>query len=73
MAPATDADAAEEMLGESVGIIIDAGQTPGAGAGASTIIDATGEQPRLLRAGALSTERINEVLAPLDLTLDEED
>ncbi len=36
---ATDADAAEEMLGDAVAVIVDAG--PSAGGEASTIVDAT--------------------------------
>ncbi len=37
---ATDADAAEEMLGTSVAVILDAGPTPGSEP--STIVDVTG-------------------------------
>ncbi len=59
---ATDVDAAETMLGDRVTAYVDAGPTPGSEA--STILDVTGEQPRLLRLGALSLERIDEVLAP---------
>ena len=50
MDPATDADAAEAMLGESVEVILDAGATPGPVP--STIVDATGQSGRLLRLGA---------------------
>lgn len=60
---ATDADAAEAMLGEHVRVILDAGPTPGEVP--STIIDCTVEQGRVLRRGALSVEQLNEVLAPL--------
>ena len=48
---ATDADQAEEMLGEQVAVIVDGGPTPGGEA--STIVDVTGEQGRVLRRGAL--------------------
>jgi L-threonylcarbamoyladenylate synthase len=58
--PATDADAAETMLGDAVSAIVDAGPT--AGETPSTIIDVTTPKGRLLRRGALSLEAINEVL-----------
>jgi len=64
---ATDADQAEEMLGELVELIIDDGAA--AGGAASTIVDATGEQGRILRRGALPLERLNAVLEPLGVTL----
>jgi tRNA threonylcarbamoyl adenosine modification protein (Sua5/YciO/YrdC/YwlC family) len=57
---AEDADAAERMLGEDVEIILDGG--PVTGGLASTILDVTGERPRVLRLGALSVESLNEVL-----------
>lgn len=65
---ALDADGAEEMLGESVAVIIDGGTSPGGVA--STIIDATGERPRLLREGAIAVADIDAVLADLELTVD---
>jgi tRNA threonylcarbamoyl adenosine modification protein (Sua5/YciO/YrdC/YwlC family) len=67
---ATDADAAEEMLGHAVSVIVDAGPT--AGAEPSTIVDATTDTPRLLRLGALSVARLDEVLAPYDVTVVDE-
>ena len=60
---AVDADAAAEMLGDQVRVILDAGPTPGPSA--STILDCTGERGRVLREGVLSLSRINEVLTPL--------
>jgi len=63
LAAATDADQAEEMLAESVTVILDDGPTPGALA--STIVDVTGERGRVLRLGALGLERLNEILAPV--------
>jgi len=66
---ATDADAAEEMLGESVAVIVDDGPSPAGEA--STIIDATGEEPRVLRQGAIGVDRLNEVLAPFGHRLGE--
>lgn len=61
MAAATDADAAQTMLGDRVAVIIDDGPSP-AGL-ASTIIDATSATPRLLRLGALALDDVNRVLA----------
>lgn len=70
MPAATDADQAEEMLGDAVAVIIDAGESPGGEA--STIVDCTGTQGRVLRRGALSLEQLNEVLEPLGATLTDE-
>jgi L-threonylcarbamoyladenylate synthase len=63
MDAATDADAAEAMLGASVAVLLDAGPT--AGNVPSTIVDATGETGRVLRPGALPLDRLNEVVGPL--------
>ncbi|MFC6340676.1 L-threonylcarbamoyladenylate synthase [Nocardioides hankookensis] len=72
MPAATDADQAIEMLGDDVDVVVDAGPSPGGEA--STIIDVTGPQGRVLRHGALSLEALNAVLEPLGATLtDEED
>ncbi len=60
---ATTCDEAEEQLGDLVSVFLDAGTSPGGVA--STIIDATGEVPRLLRLGALSLEQLREVAADL--------
>jgi len=68
--PAADADAAEEMLGEDVSVIIDGG--PAAGDLPSTIVDVTGTQGRVLRTGALSLADLNAVLEPLGATLTDE-
>jgi L-threonylcarbamoyladenylate synthase len=67
---ALDADAAEQMLGSSVSVILDDG--PSAGPQPSTIIDVTGPQGRVLRLGALSLERINEILAPHGVEITDE-
>jgi L-threonylcarbamoyladenylate synthase len=67
---ATDADAAEEMLGTSVAVVVDAGRSPGGEA--STIIDVTGERGRVLRRGALALSDLNAVLEPLGATLVDE-
>ncbi|WP_193611885.1 L-threonylcarbamoyladenylate synthase [Nocardioides lijunqiniae] len=70
MPAATDAEQAEEMLGDAVELIVDAGESPGGEA--STIVDVTGTQGRILRRGALSLERLNEVLEPHGATLTDE-
>lgn len=70
MPAATDAGRAEEMLGDDVAVIVDAGESPGGEA--STIVDVTGTQGRVLRRGALSLEQLNEVLEPLGATLTDE-
>jgi tRNA threonylcarbamoyl adenosine modification protein (Sua5/YciO/YrdC/YwlC family) len=60
---ATEADRAEEMLGEEVEVIVDGGTSPGGEA--STILDCTTTPGRLLRLGAISLDRLNSVLEPL--------
>ncbi|MGA9748055.1 MAG: L-threonylcarbamoyladenylate synthase, partial [Nocardioides sp.] len=67
---ATDADAAEEMLGGSTQVLLDAGSTPGDLP--STIVDATGDVARVLRIGAVSLERLNEIVAPLGVEIVDE-
>jgi L-threonylcarbamoyladenylate synthase len=67
---AQDADAAEAMLGPSVRIILDDGPTPGAEP--STIVDVTGSQGRVLRLGAVSLERLNEIVEPLGAVITDE-
>lgn len=51
---------AEEMLGDTVAVYLDAGVLPASEA--STIVDVTTEVPRILRLGALSLDQINETL-----------
>jgi L-threonylcarbamoyladenylate synthase len=67
---ARDADEAAEMLGTDGEVIVDGG--PVSGGEASTIVDCTGAQGRVLRRGALSLEELNEVLEPLGATLTDE-
>jgi L-threonylcarbamoyladenylate synthase len=67
---ARDADEAEEMLGADVEVIVDGGSAPGGEA--STIVDCTGSQGRILRRGALSLDALNEVLEPLGVALTDE-
>lgn len=58
--PAVNAVEARDQLGDLVDVYLDAG--PSQQQAASTIVDLTGETPRLLRAGPVSAERIAEVL-----------
>jgi tRNA threonylcarbamoyl adenosine modification protein (Sua5/YciO/YrdC/YwlC family) len=60
-APALTAADAREQLGEDVAVYLDGG--PAATGVASTIVDVTGEVPRVLRAGALSLAALREVVA----------
>ncbi|MBF6438902.1 L-threonylcarbamoyladenylate synthase [Nocardia cyriacigeorgica] len=58
--PATTAAEARAQLGEHVGVYLDGG--PAEHAIASTIVDLTADQPRILREGAVSVADIAEVL-----------
>lgn len=58
--PAVDTENARAQLGDLVDVYLDAG--PSAQQAASTILDLTGAQPRILRSGPVSAERIAEVL-----------
>jgi len=53
------------QLQDSVSIYLDAGQVPGGVA--STIVDATGDLLRVVRAGAITIEQLREVATVLDL------
>jgi L-threonylcarbamoyladenylate synthase len=64
---ATSADQAEQMLGSSVSVIVDSGESPGGKA--STIVDVTMAVPRVLRWGALSPKKLNKVLAEFKLSV----
>jgi L-threonylcarbamoyladenylate synthase len=57
----TTAAEARDQLGEAVAVYLDGG--PVAGGVASTIVDLTGAQPRLLRRGAISIGKLREVAA----------
>lgn len=60
---ATRVEDAEEMLGSSVAVFLDAGPSP---AGLpSTIVDLTTKPPRVLRIGALGIEKLREVVPDL--------
>ena len=68
---ATEAGAADGMLGDTVEVVLDAGTSPGGEA--STMLDVRLSQPRLLRRGALSVQAINDVVQPLGCTVVEDD
>jgi L-threonylcarbamoyladenylate synthase len=67
---AQDADAAERMLGDKVSVIVDGG--PSRGGVASTIVDATGDSPRILREGVLSRAVLAATLTPLEVSFADE-
>lgn len=67
---ATDVSEAERMLGESVEAYLDGG--PSTGGQASTILDVTGETPRVLRRGALTVDELDEALADLGVRVIDE-
>jgi L-threonylcarbamoyladenylate synthase len=58
--PAASAADALEQLGEKVGVYLDGG--PSGEPVASTVIDLTGDDPRVLREGAVKTAEVAEVL-----------
>lgn len=60
---AVTAQDAYDQLGDSVAVYLDGGDAPGQVA--SSIVDCTGATLRLVRAGALSLEQLNEV-APVE-------
>ena len=64
------ADDAENMLGERVRVILDAGPTPGPVP--STIVDCTTDEGRVLRQGVLPLDRLNEVAAAYDALIRDE-
>lgn len=58
-------DDARHQLGDAVGLYLDDG--PCASSRPSSIVDVSGEAPRLLRAGALSLARLRHVVPELEL------
>ncbi len=66
---AITADEAEEMLGAAVEVVLDAG--PRSGSAASTIVDCTGERPRILREGPVSAAELQSVLEDLGAELED--
>ena len=66
--PAVTANDARDQLGERVEVYLDGG--PAAQQAASTIVDLTGPQPKILRQGPVSAERIGAVLGVDPVALD---
>lgn len=62
--PARTCAQAVEQLGEAVAVYLDGG--PSGHAAPSTIVDVTGDNPRLLRPGAVAVERLREVVPDLE-------
>ena len=62
--PPSTVGEAEAELGDSVAVYLDGG--PATEGTPSTIVDLTGKTPRVLRAGALSTERIAEIVGTVE-------
>jgi L-threonylcarbamoyladenylate synthase len=58
--PAATAEEARDQLGYAVSVYLEAGPSPDTLA--STIVDLTGEVPRVLRAGALPIEKLRTVI-----------
>ncbi len=58
--PVADADAIDIRLCDGIDVLIDGGPTPGGLP--STIVDASGTHPRLVRGGAIPWERVLEFL-----------
>ncbi len=69
--PARTVDEAEKMLGDAVSVYLDGG--PSGHSEPSTIVDLTGSVPRLLRAGAVSEDKIRSVVGVLLTDEDEKD
>lgn len=66
---ALDADEAESMLGWGVEVILDGG--PSAGSAPSTILDCTGNEPRILREGSITASDLRAVLEGLGTHLED--
>lgn len=63
--PATTAADAEEQLGDTVEVYLDGGVAP-IGV-ASTVLDLTGDVPRLLRPGAVPLDRLRDVVGAVEV------
>ena len=65
MPPATTAAAASSSSATTVAVYLDGGPAP-IGV-ASTVVDLTGDVPRVLRQGAVSLDRLREVIGEVDV------
>ena len=61
---ATTADEARDQLGYSVSVYLEAGECPDPVA--STIVDLTGDRPKILRAGAIPIEKLRDVVPDIE-------
>ncbi|MCW2667047.1 MAG: threonylcarbamoyl-AMP synthase [Frankiales bacterium] len=64
--PASDVEQAQQQLGTVVAAYLDGG--PSGDPVPSTIVDLTGERPRVLRAGALDVARLSALLPDLEVS-----
>jgi len=64
---ATDAAGIVAQLGDSIELVLDGG--PALGGPASTIVDCTGDEPTILRVGAVPAETVAEILAAVGVKL----
>jgi tRNA threonylcarbamoyl adenosine modification protein (Sua5/YciO/YrdC/YwlC family) len=62
--PATTVEQAQGMLGEAIDIYLDAGATPGETP--STIVDCTGDVPRILRLGVIGLTDLQSVVPEVE-------
>lgn len=62
--PAITADAAREQLSYKVSVYLEAGECPNPVP--STIVDLTGDRPKLVRAGGITAEQLQEVVGEVD-------
>lgn len=67
---AVSVEEASAQLGDAVAVYVDGGTRDGDQP--STIVDVTGDRPRVLRIGALSVTALNAVLEPLDAAVTDE-
>ena len=56
-----DVDDAVAQLGDAIGLALDAGELSAAEPLPSTVVDVTGDQPRVVRIGAIPVERLRRV------------
>ena len=64
---ATDAAGIMDQLGEAIDLVLDGG--PALGGPASTIVDCTGDEPRILRVGAVPPDTVAGILAEAGIDL----
>jgi tRNA A37 threonylcarbamoyladenosine synthetase subunit TsaC/SUA5/YrdC len=60
-----DCQAARELLGDDVGVYLDAGPAPWTAT--STVVDGRGEVPRVVRLGAVTLEELRSAVPDVDV------